>query len=57
MNVDDVIYLDKKITDLNLKLNEIELFGGEPEIYKQQELTSGIDFYDTDEEGNVIQAQ
>ena len=32
MNVDDVIYLDKKITDLNLKLNEIELFGGEPTI-------------------------
>ena len=32
MDVDDVIYLDKKITDLKLKLNEIELFGGEPTI-------------------------
>ena len=40
-----------------IEIDVSELFGGEPEIYKQQELTSGIDFYDTDEEGNVIQAQ
>ena len=40
-----------------IEIDISELFGGEPEIYKQQELTSGIDFYDTDEQGNVIQAQ
>ena len=40
-----------------IEIDISELFGGEPEIYKQQELTSGIDFYDTDEAGNVIQAQ
>ncbi len=40
-----------------IEIDVSELFGGEPEIYKQQELTSGIDFYDTDEQGNVIQAQ
>ena len=40
-----------------IEIDVSELFGGEPEIYKQQELTSGIDFYDTDEAGNVIQAQ
>jgi len=43
--------------DKGIEIDVSELFGGEPEIYKQQELTSGIDFYDTDEEGNVIQAQ
>tara|TARA_Y100000817_G_scaffold108505_1_gene84965 strand:+ start:2081 stop:2926 length:846 start_codon:yes stop_codon:yes gene_type:complete len=32
MDVNDVIYLDKKITDMNLCLDEIELFGGEPTI-------------------------
>jgi len=40
-----------------IEIDVSELFGGEPEIYKQKELTSGIDFYDTDEQGNVIQAQ
>ena len=40
-----------------IEIDVSELFGGEPEIYKQKELTSGIDFYDTDEAGNVIQAQ
>ena len=40
-----------------IEIDISELFGGEPKIYKQQELTSGIDFYDTDEQGNVIQAQ
>ena len=32
MNLDDIIYLDKKITDMDLCLSEIELFGGEPTI-------------------------
>jgi len=40
-----------------IEIDISELFGGQPEIYEQQELTSGIDFYDTDEQGNVIQAQ
>ncbi|MBC8435526.1 MAG: hypothetical protein H8D84_00935 [Proteobacteria bacterium] len=44
-------------TDKGIEIDISELFGGEPEIYKQKELTSGIDFYDTDEAGNVIQAQ
>ena len=43
--------------DKGIEIDISELFGGEPEIYEQQELTSGIDFYDTDEAGNVIQAQ
>ena len=43
--------------DKEIDIDISELFGGEPEIYKQQELTSGIDFYDTDEAGNVIQTQ
>ena len=43
--------------DKGIEIDISELFGGEPEIYEQQELTSGIDFYDTDEQGNVIQAQ
>ena len=40
-----------------IEIDISELFGGKPDIYKQQELTSGTDFYDTDETGNVIQAQ
>lgn len=32
MDLNDIIYLDKKITDMNLCLSEIELFGGEPTI-------------------------
>ena len=40
-----------------IEIDISELFGGQPEIYEQQELTSGIDFYDTDEQGKVIQAQ
>ena len=43
--------------DKGIEIDISELFGGEPKIYEQQELTSGIDFYDTDEQGNVIQAQ
>ena len=43
--------------DKGIEIDISELFGGQPEIYEQQELTSGIDFYDTDEQGNVIQAQ
>ena len=45
MDVDDVIYLDKKITDLKLKLNEIELFGGEPTINPQ--FSDIVDYLET----------
>ena len=34
-----------------------ELFGGATQGYEQLDITSGIDFYDEDETGNIIQAQ
>ena len=41
--------------DIDLDMNE--LFGGVTKGYEQIDITSGIDFYDEDETGNVIQAQ
>ena len=41
--------------DIDLDMNE--LFGGATKGYEQIDITSGIDFYDEDETGNVIQAQ
>ena len=41
--------------DIDLDINE--LFGGATKGYEQIDITSGIDFYDEDETGNVIQAQ
>ena len=41
--------------DIDLDMNE--LFGGVTTGYEQIDITSGIDFYDEDETGNVIQAQ
>ena len=41
--------------DIDLDMNE--LFGGATQGYEQLDITSGIDFYDEDETGNIIQAQ
>ena len=41
----------------DIDLNMDKLFGGVIEGYEQLDITSGIDFYDEDEQGNIIQAR
>ena len=40
-----------------IDLNDSDLFETESQMYDQEEIASGINIYDTDEQGNVIQAQ
>ena len=40
-----------------IDLDDSDLFETESRMYDQEEIASGINIYDTDEQGNVIQAQ
>ena len=55
-------YMSRNIDDTDevrggIDLNDSDLFETESRIYDQEEIASGINIYDTDEQGNVIQAQ
>jgi len=55
-------YMSRNIDDTDevrggIDLNDSDLFETESRIYGQEEIASGINIYDTDEQGNVIQAQ
>ena len=55
-------YISRNIDDTDevrggIDLNDSDLFETESRIYDQEEIASGINIYDTDEAGNVIQAQ
>ena len=52
-NIDDT----DKITRSGIDLNDSDLFETASQEYGQEEIASGINIYDTDEQGNVIQAQ
>jgi len=52
-NIDDT----DKITRSSIDLNDSDLFETASQEYGQEEIASGINIYDTDEAGNVIQAQ
>jgi len=57
-----VKYMSRNIDDTDevrggIDLNDSDLFETESRMYDQEEIASGINIYDTDEEGNVIQAQ
>ena len=55
-------YMSRNIDDTDevrggIDLNDSDLFETESRMYDQEEIASGINIYDTDEQGNVIQAQ
>ncbi len=55
-------YMSRNIDDTDevrsgIDLNDSDLFETESQMYDQEEIASGINIYDTDEQGNVIQAQ
>jgi len=55
-------YMSRNIDDTDevrsgIDLNDSDLFETESQMYDQEEIASGINIYDTDEAGNVIQAQ
>ena len=55
-------YMSRNIDDTDevrntIDLDDSDLFETESRMYDQEEIASGINIYDTDEQGNVIQAQ
>ena len=55
-------YMSRNIDDTDevrntINLDDSDLFETESRMYDQEEIASGINIYDTDEQGNVIQAQ